>query len=167
MQNALTELNPHTSKQSNTRGEVASLKIVDFGVGDLILAFPAKNVYRVLKTPTYGGGSNSVGIAQIGEQRISILDLHRRLFQSSITSQGEGHYLVVAKNKAGELYGIPTTAVPALRVIPSASIQVLPDSYRHINILGMASHYCHISGTGEQSITIFLLDIDRLLTSDW
>ena len=166
MQNALTELKNHTSQQSNTRGEAASLKIVVFQVGNLNLAFPAKNVYRVLKTPTYGGGSNSVGIVHIGEQGISVLDLHRRLFQSSITNQ-EGYHLVVAENKAGELYGIPTTVVPALRVLPLASIQVLPDSYRHTNILGMASHYCHISGTEEQSMTIFLLDIDRLLVSGW
>ena len=158
MQNALTK--------SNTRGAVASLKIVVFQVGTLNLALPAKNVYRVLKqTPVYNGGFNSVVIAHIGARGIAVVDLHRRLFQSSITSQvSQERYLVVAENKEGELYGMPTIAVPALKVVPVSSVQVLPDSYRHTNILGMANHYCHVS-EAEQSVTIFLLDIDQLLAN--
>ena len=164
MQNALTKSKPYTSQQSNTRREAASLKIIVFQVGDLNLAMPAKNVYRVLKTPAYGGRLNSVGIVHVGDRVISVLDLYWRLFQSSITNQGSQKlHLVVAENKEGELYGIPTTAVPALIRVPLDSMQVLPDSYRHTNILEMATHYCHVSGTEEQSMTIFLLDIERLM----
>lgn len=166
MQNAPTESKSYNFKRSNTRGTAASLKIVVFQVGSLNLALPATNVYRVLKqTPVYGGGFNSVGIAHVGDRGITVVDLHRRLFQSSITNQiSQECYLVVAEDKEGELYGMPTTAVPALKVVPVSNIQVLPDSYRYTNILGMANRYCHISEV-EQSVTIFLLDIDQLMAN--
>jgi len=153
----------NTQLHSQTRRGVDFLKAVVFQMGSLNLALPAKDVYRVLKqTPVYSSGLNNLGMVQVGDRQATVVDLHRRLFQSSITSQSsQGSHIVVVKTKEGELYGIPVAAVPVLMDIALASIQVLPQSYRHTNILEMASHYCHVS-VAEQSKTVFLLNPEQL-----
>lgn len=161
MSNTLTK----SKLQSNNRDAVEFLKVVVFKMGNLNLALHIENVYRVSnETPVYSSGVNSVGIAHVGDRGVTVVDLHRRLFQSSITNQASGRrYLIIAQNKDGELYGIPVAVVPALLKIALSSIRPIPESYRHANMLGVASHYCHISQDVEESQTIFLLDIEQLL----
>lgn len=151
-------------KQSNTRNAVASLKVVVFEMGSLKLALRIDTIYKVLnQAQVYGIGLNGLGIAHVGDREVTVVDLHRQLFQSSIINEAsKKSYLLVVQNSAGELYGIPVAVVPALIEIPLSSIQVLPQSYRHANILGMATHFCYISQE-EAPLTIFMLDVDKLL----
>lgn len=163
MENTLIQ-SKSSFKQFNTRDAVASLKVLVFSIGNLKLALRIENVYKVLnQTPVYGTGLNGVGIAHVGDREVTVVDLHRRLFQSSITNEAsKAGYLIIAQNTPGELYGIPVAVVPALMEIPLSSIRVLPESYRHANILGFASHVAVIPQV-EASLTIFLLDIEQLL----
>ncbi len=151
-------------KQSNTRDAVASLKVVVFAMGNLNLALRIENVYKVLnQTAVYGTGSNGLGIAHIDDREVIVVDLYRRLFEFSVINEASKKgYLIIAQNTKGELYGIPVAVVPALMEVPLSSIRVLPESYRHADILGFANHVCHITQE-EQPLTIFLLDVEQLL----
>lgn len=164
MTNTLVNVKSHTFKHSNTHNAVASLKVVVFGIGNLNFALHIKTVYKVLnQTPVYSSGLNNVGIAHVGDYEVIVVDLHRWLFQSSITNeQSKAGYLIIAQNTQGELYGIPVVGVPALREIPLSSIRVLPESYRNADILGIASHVAVIPQV-EVPLTIFLLDVEQLL----
>lgn len=144
-------------KQSKTRDAVASLKLVVFEMGSLKLALRIETVYKVLnQAPVYGSGLTGVKIARIGDRDITVVELHRRFFAP------RGNYLIVVKNSIGELYGIPVVAVPVLIVVPLSSIQVLSESYRHTNLLEIATHVCHIP-QAETPLTIFLMDVEQLL----
>lgn len=151
-------------KQINTRDAVASLKVLVFAIGNLKLALHIKNVYKVLnQTPVYGSGLNGVGIAHVGDREVTVVDLNQRLFQCSITNlASNAGYLIIFQNTQGELYGIPVAVVPALMAVPMSSIRVLPESYRHADILGFASHVAVIPQV-EAPLTIFLLDVEQLL----
>jgi len=164
MKNSLVHLKSHSYKHLNARQTVASLKAIVFALGNLSLALRIEDVYKVLgQTPVYGSGLNSVGIAHVGDREVTVVDLNRQLAQSSITNgAAQASYLVVAQNTAGDLYGIPVAVVPALKQLPLANIRILPESYRHIDILGIASHVCQIP-EAEVPLTIFLLDVDRIL----
>jgi purine-binding chemotaxis protein CheW len=145
--------------QSNTRNAVASLKLVVFEMGNLNLALRIETVYKVLNhVPVYGTGINGVRIAHVGDRSVTVVELHRRFFAP------KGSYLILVQNSFGELYGIPVVSVPVLREVPLSSIQVLPESYLHADLLGIATHVCHIP-QAEESLTIFLLDVEQLLPS--
>ena len=162
--NTLIASKSHKLKHSNPRNAVASIKALVFEMGNINLALRIETVYKVLnQTPVYGRGNNGLGIAPVGDREITVVDLHQRLFQSRIKN-AESHkgYLIITQNRNGEFYGIPVAVVPALMEIPLSRIQVLPESYRDANILGMASHFCHIP-KGEASVMIFLLDVEQLL----
>lgn len=163
MKNTLVKSNS-SLKQSTTGGAQATIKVVVFAISNLNLAFRIENVYKVLnQAPVYGLGLNGVGIAHLGDREVTVVDLHRQLFQSSIITQAsKKSYLIVAQNSEGNLYGTPVAVVPALMEIPLSSIQVLPESYRQADILGCASHFCHIPQV-EAPLTIFLLDVDQLV----
>lgn len=151
-------------KHFNTSDAVALIKMVVFGMGNLNLALRIEDVYKVIHlTHIYGGAVNGVGITHVGDREVIVVDLHRRLFPYSITNAAsKGGYLIIAQNREGKLYGIPVAVVPALMEIPLSSIQVLPDAYRDADLLGFASHFCHIPQV-ETPLTIFLLNVEQLL----
>jgi len=164
MKNTLINSKFHSLKHSNNKDALASLKVVVFEMGNLNLALRIETVYKILnQSPVYGSGLNGLGIAHVDEREVTVVDLHRRLFQSRVINEAfKKGYLIIVQNMGGELYGIPVAAVPVLREVPLSKIQVLPDSYRQANLLGIASHFCHIS-QAEASLIIFLLDVDKLL----
>ncbi len=163
MKNTLVHSKSHGLKRSNNRETVASLKVIVFEIGHLRLALRIENVYKVLRqTPVYGSGLNHVGIAHLGDREVTVVDLNRQLSYSITNGAAQASYLVVAQSTGGELFGIPVAVVPALKAVPLANIRVLPESYRHTDMLGIASHVCQISEK-EATLTIFLLDVDRLL----
>ena len=156
MKNTLTS-SPPSLKQSKTRDAVASLKVIVFEMGSLKLALRIETVYKVLnQIPVYGSGINGATIARVGDRDVTVVELHRRFFAP------RGNYLTIVQNSKGELYGIPVVAVPVLMAVPLSSIQVLSESYRHSDLLEIATHVCHIPQE-ETPLTIFLLDVEQLL----
>lgn len=165
MINTLINRPDNVKQLSVSRGNTA-FKVIYFRVGTLNLGLRIESVYKVLnQTQVHGSGINSVGIAHMGDRELIVVDLQQQLFQSSIinSSQKRG-YLVVAQDAAGEFYGIPVATAPALMEVPLASLRVLPESYRHADTLGIASHVAVIPQP-ETPLTLFLLDVDRLLTT--
>ncbi|MES1021824.1 chemotaxis protein CheW [Gloeocapsa sp. BRSZ] len=159
MKNAFINSRLYSLKHSHSQSTVKSQKIVVFSMGNIHLALPSDAVYKVTnQMPVYGTGFNGVGLAHLGDRQITIVELHRRFFTA------KGKYLIIAENKAGELYGIPVASVPTLMDVPLSRIQVLPDSYRHADLLAIATHVCHIP-QADTLLTVFLLDVDQLLPS--
>lgn len=158
MKNALVKSKLHSLKHSRSQDAIESQKVIVFGMGNVNLAVPIDTVYKVVKQiPVYGNELSGVGITHIGDREVTVVELHRRFFAP------KGNYLIIAKNKAGELYGIPITQVPTLMEIPQSSLRALPESYRHVDIFGFATHVAVISEV-EPPMTIFLLDVDQLLS---
>jgi len=167
MTNTLINPNPDASlnrRQLHRTNGSALLKVIVFNVGSLSCGLRIESIYKVLKqTQVYGSGLNSIGIAHMGERELVVVDLEQRLFQSSILNGSEQRgYLIVAQT-VGEFFGIPVAAAPTLMEVPLATIRVLPESYRQADTLGIASHVAVIP-QAETSMTLFLLDVDRLLT---
>lgn len=165
MKNALLKSKAGSVQQSQSRDSAASVKMIVFTIGNFDLALPVEIVHKVLnQIPVYGSGLNGVGIAHIGDSEVTVIDLHRQLFQSSIINEaGQKGYLLVIHTKDGELYGIPVSSVPALMDLPIASIRVLPESYRSGDILGIATHVCYLPKE-EPPLTIFLVNPEQMLT---
>lgn len=166
MKNTLVKTKANGSRQTNKQEAVNSLKVIMFEMGDIKLALPIHNIAKVLpKTTVHGSGFHGVGIAHVGDREVTVVDLHKRLFQSSsINDASKNSYLMIVKDRQSELYAIPVGSVPTLMEIALSCIRVLPDSYRNADIFGFATHVAVIPAM-ETPITIFLLDVDQLLAN--
>lgn len=149
---------------SKARKTTPSLKLIVFSMGGLNLALQIESVYKVVNhTPVYSSGSNYIGVTHLADTEVTVVDLHKRFFKSSLLSNSEREgYLVIVKNTVGELYGIPVANTPTLVEVPLTMIRVVPESYRRADTLEVASHVAVIP-QAEATLTIFLLDVDLLL----
>lgn len=164
MKNTLLKSKAASLQQDSRSDRVATVKMIVFTVGNFDLALPIEIVHKVLnQLPVYGSGLNGVGVAHVGEFEVTVIDLHRQLFQSSIINEtSQKGYLLIFHTKSGDLYGIPVASVPVLVDLPLASIRVLPDSYRSGDILQMATHVCYLPDE-EPPLTIFLVNPEQML----
>jgi chemotaxis signal transduction protein len=143
----------------------ALLKFLLFQVGQLNLALSVDFVQKVINyTPVFGSGLSPIGIAHIGEQEITVIDLHKRLFRTSqkIVSERKG-YLILSFAQTGETLALWTAQAPTLIDVPLSQIRTLPESYRRADTLDAASHVILIPD-GEETMTVFVLDVDRLVS---
>lgn len=153
-------------KQSNNTNTVEAMRIIVFTIGNVKLALPIEAVVKVVnQAAVYGNSLEGVGIAQVGDREVTVIDMQQQLFRSSLLNEAsQARYLIVVQNTEGELFGIPVALVPTLMQVPFSSIRVLPNSYRHAEILRSATHVCHVPQE-ETPLTIFLLDVNQLLLS--
>ncbi len=165
MTNTLINSSLGTFKQMSTPSAGASLKVIVFGVGRLNLGLRIDVVHKVLNlTQVHGSGLSGVGVAHMEDLELIVVDLQQRLFQSSILEERKHGYLIVTQNNLGEFYGIPVVVAPTLMEVPLVTIRVLPESYRHADTLGIASHVAVVP-QAETSLTLFLLDVEQLLAT--
>ncbi len=164
MDNLLTNLQSGDTSLSKAGQAAPVLKLVVFAMGGLQLALRIESVYKVVNhSPVYSSGLNHVGITHLGNQEVTVVDLHRRFFKADQTSESSpGNYLVIVKNTTGEFYGIPVADTPILIEVPLSMIRILPESYRRADTLEVASHVAVIPQEGTP-LTVFLLDVDLLL----
>jgi chemotaxis signal transduction protein len=135
-----------------------------FSVGKLNLALPVDIVKKIINyTTVYSSGLNHMGVAQIDDREVTIVDLHKRLFDVSQQSLSQKRvYIIVARNSLGESFGILVGAAPTLQDVPMSQIRALPASYRQADTLEIASHVTVITQKNE-SMTVFLLDPDSVI----
>lgn len=164
MNNLIVNLKSTDTDLSEARKTIPSLKFIVFGMGELNLALRIESVHKVVNhAPVYSSGSNHIGVTHLADTEVTVVDLHKRFFKSSLLDNSEQKgYLVIVKNTVGELYGIPVVETPTLIEVPSTMIRVLPESYRRADTLEVASHVAVIP-QAEATLTIFLLDVDLLL----
>jgi len=139
------------------------LQLIVFSIGHLNLALRIESVYKVSNhTPISGSGVGTVGVTHVDDIEVTVIDLYRRFFQSNPSEYSTGGYLVLVQNTTGEVYGIPVAETPVLMEVPLSLIRLLPQSYRYADTLDVASHVAVIPQDAA-SLTIFLLDVERLL----
>jgi purine-binding chemotaxis protein CheW len=140
------------------------LKLLIFQVGKLYVALSVDFVKKIVKgAEIYSSGTTEVGMTQINDQNITVIDLHRRLFKQSQTlEQMTEPFLILAKNTIDEVFGILVGETPTLIDVSLSQIRVLPDSYRRSDTLEIATHVTKIQ-QNEQMLTVFILDVDKLV----
>lgn len=152
------------SKESSQSAESKSLKLVIFSVGTLYVALHIDSVQKVINYSTiFSSGLNHFGLVNIGDQEITVIDLHKKLFYTpQIENLSTKKYLILAKNTRNELFGIIINETPTLLDILLSDIRILPPSYRQADTLAIASHVTVIPQEKEE-LTVFILDPDELL----
>ncbi len=165
MTSLLSRIQP-SSGSANPASETGELiKFVVFALGSLSLALPMKAISRVVNMPqVHSSGLRAVGVTTVGQMELTIVDLHRQLFQTSApTSDEKPGYLVILPTPSGEPVGIPIAETPLLMDVPTSAIRVLPAAYRQADTLSIASHIARIpTETGELQ-SIFLLDVQAVM----
>ena len=155
--------NPNSVKISDNNNSL--IKLLIFKVGKLTLALPILQVQKVVRhNAVYGSGLSYVNLTHLGEQEVAVINLHQKLFKTSQTeaSQATG-YFIISKNVTGEPLGIMVAEAPSISDVPLGQIRLIPDSYRQADTLEIASHVAVIPQENETSLTIFILDLHRLI----
>lgn len=153
---------------SNLTHNTKSLsKFLLFQVGKLSLALSVDQIQKVINyTPIFGSGLGAFGVAHIGDQQITVIDLHKQFFKTSQTMiLGQKGYLILSKSNMGETFALWVAQTPTLIDVSLSQIRALPESYRRGDTLGAASHVVLIANQTE-TMTVFILDIYRLVSRD-
>lgn len=138
--------NTVSNKWTETAKKVeATIELIVFNVGDVSFGIPMIKIDRILnETNLLRDFSLMAGI--------EILDLHHRLFGSSIDNPSA---MVVLKG--WNLAGIPIDTTPTLISVPRDRIRILLTKFRTNNPLGIASHVAIIA-IDDRELTIFILE---------
>ena len=150
-------LNPTSQPSTNT-----AIELLVFKIGKLTLALPILQVQKVVKRQeVHGSGLSHVNLAHLNDAEIAVVDLHQKLFGTS-HSEAEGYFIISKNTSTGEPLGIVVAQSPNLIKVSLDRIRQLPNSYRRADTLEIASHVTVIP-QGEQTATIFILDLERLI----
>lgn len=141
------------------------LKLVIFTIGKLTLGLPIKQVQKVVKyNRVHGSGLSHVNLTHLEEQEVAVIDLHQKLFKVSLREQSRTNgYFIITKPVIGESLGIMVTEIPILLDVPLSQIRTLPESYRHADTLAIASHVGIIPQSDQTTITVFILDLEKVI----
>jgi purine-binding chemotaxis protein CheW len=161
MSNAIADSGLDISVQNQTL-----IKLLVFEIGKLTLALPILQVQKIVKqSEVHGSGLSHVNLTHLPEQEIAIVDLHQKLFGSSLptakSSEFSG-YFIISRNLTGEPLGIAVSQAPTLLDVPLEQIRQLPEAYRRADTLEIASHVAVIPQETTPR-TIFILDLTRLV----
>ncbi len=139
-------------------------KFLLFAVGKLNLALSVDLVVKVLPhTPTYGSGLSDMGLVNLEDRSLTVIDLHRRLLRiPQPPTHRNRQYFILLKNRSGEEFCLLVNDAPTLVDVLPSQVRKLPDSYRQNDSLSCASHVLLVEQKSEK-FTIFLLDPDLLL----
>ena len=162
MSNNTINLTQKSNKSTNTK---SLLKLLLFDIGMLTLGLPVEQVQKVIKhTTVHGSGLSYVNLAHLGQQEVAIIDLHRKLFKVTqpeiLNKQG---YFIITKSVISEPLGIMVAQAPSLIDVPLEQIRTIPNSYRSADTLEIASHVAVMPQSEDKSLTIFILDLKRLI----
>ena len=142
-----------------------TIKLLVFPIGNLNAALAIDNVQKIVNYSTVlGSGLNHYGLVNLGDQEVTVIDLHQKLFQTpQILTAEDKKYLLLAKNSVNETFGILIKQSPELYDVKLNIIRALPSSYRRADTLKIASHVCVMKQEEEEDKTIFILDPDELI----
>jgi chemotaxis signal transduction protein len=160
----MTNLTKSQSSSLTPKKNERSLKLLIFGMGNLNLALPIDYVKKVIHhIPIYSSGTNHFGVVHLEDREVTVIDLHRKIFKTRQAYKSiDKSYLILTRNTAQEQFGIVVDRTPSLIEVPVSQIRVLPESYRRSDTLEIASHITIIPEK-DNSLTVFLLDVDRLI----
>lgn len=142
------------------------IKLLVFNIGALTLALPILQVQKVIRhNQVHGSGLSHANLTHVGDQEITIVDLHQKLFKTSLSSPSStSGYFVISKEVTGEPLGIMVSESPSLIDVTTTQVRLIPESYRQADTLEIASHVAVIPQTETKAAqTIFILDLNRLV----
>lgn len=136
-----------------------SQKYIVFKISDCLMSLPMDNVLKVLNTPFNESGWDAMGLLQIGNYTIRIVDLHQQLNPDyDVDATHSQSFLVITNPIEGDLFGIVVDEPPNLIELNPDLIRKLPKYNRR---LPMVSHAA-ILQENEKKTTIFMLDLYEL-----
>jgi hypothetical protein len=113
------------------------------------------------QTPIHSTRRTLASIAHLPDQDLVILDLYRQFCQAAMP---EVAHVIVLRLPNQTLLGIPVQDPPLLADIAAAEIRILPDHYRRLDGLEIASHVARAE-TELGEVTVFMLDPALLAAS--
>lgn len=145
-------------------------KFIVFKVTDYLLALPIDDVLKVVNCSNLGNkGLLTMGVVQLGRHMVQVLNLQEKLGATLPHSSGSlaelpgnSPFLVITHGQNGQFCGIPVYEPPNLVELPLQMMRSLPPSDRHSGVFKMVSHVATLS---DNTTTIFLLDVKRLLNT--
>ena len=137
-------------------------KLIVFKIADYLLGLPISDVLKVVTCSlTDNRNLRTMGIVQLGQYMVKVLDFHQSLSSGDLTDlPGEQSFLVITRDGEGELCGILVDEPPNLMELPQQTLQSIPQSHHQSSLSQMVSHAAVVSAK-EGTITIFLLDMKR------
>jgi len=134
-------------------------KNIVFKISDCLISLPMDNVLKVLNTPSNESGWNAMGLLQIGDYTIRIVDLHQQLNPNYDTdSTNLQSFLVITNPIEGNLFGIIVDEPPNLIELNTDLIRKLPKYNRRLPMMSHAA----VLQENEKKTTIFMLDLFEL-----
>jgi chemotaxis signal transduction protein len=121
-----------------------TVELIVFDIGEVSFGISIDKIDRVINTNQLDEELN------IG-QNIEIIDLHHRLFGTSISIP-----TTMVIFRGDKMYGIAIDTTPTLTIVPLDRIRILPSEFRMNSPLDIASHIAMISTSTAES-TIFIL----------
>lgn len=147
-----------------------SCKYIIFKTADYLFALPSENILKVVATPPPSqGGMVSMGLVQLGQYSIRVLNLLALL--SLEAHDSEAHtaavqnppFLMVLKNTDETLWGIAVHEPPELMDIAGQTLNLVPPERRLFGTLQGVSHVgtCDL---GDRH-TLLILDLPALFAA--
>ena len=122
-----------------------TIKLIVFNLGEVSFGILMTKIDRVVNKTNLDRDFNF-------SAEIEILDLHHRLFGSSIVNP-----TTMVIFRGDKLLGIPIDTTPTLISVPLDQIRILPAEFRTNNPLGIASHIA-MTSIDDTELTIFILE---------
>jgi purine-binding chemotaxis protein CheW len=141
-------------------------KFIVFRIADYLLALPIYDVLKVVDCSLISSsGLRTMGVVQLGQHMIRVLDLERQFNSNGLSELTENRpFLVIIRGPQGELCGIAVDRPPNLVEFPLELIQSLPKSNYQSPAMELVSHAAVVS-LEKATTTIFLLDTQRFLNA--
>jgi chemotaxis signal transduction protein len=138
-------------------------RFIVFEAADHRFAIPLDQVLRVVSyVPETSRGLAQLGLFQIGQHMIKILDLQEWFSSGSQPQAKKTLFLIIIKSPQGELCGIPVETLPDSIELPLESINLLPQSNFEPKVFEIARYAAVISQEQIKTV-IFLLDVDQFM----
>ncbi|NJM96816.1 MAG: hypothetical protein HC800_06155 [Phormidesmis sp. RL_2_1] len=178
-----------TSKKARVETSAEFKKYITFKIAGYLFALPSNEIVKVVATPPPSqGGMVSMGLVQLAQYSIQILDLVQLLALnqssdvastpekiemsqaaaddsqrlSSAASAQNPPFLMVLQNAEQDLWGIAIEEPPDLMDIPDYALKPVPAEKRLTRALRWVSHVVTYDLGGDRH-TLLLLDLSVLL----
>jgi chemotaxis signal transduction protein len=141
-------------------------KVIMFNVARYWFALPIAVVLKVVNfPPEFRTTLNEVGLVDLGDRAIALLDLRPKVNSLDTTLRGErGRFLTIVQVSDKELCAIPVDRPPTLRDISLADVRSLPESAAIVPPLNLASHVA-VLNSEDPPLEVFLLDLQKISRS--
>ncbi|GAA6620965.1 hypothetical protein NUACC26_067830 [Scytonema sp. NUACC26] len=146
--------------------EINIEKFIVLKVADYLLALSINDVLKVINCSSFNSKRlTKMGLVQVGERTIRILDLHQQLNLDGLPQlSGDESFLVITRDSEDELCGILVHEPPDLVELPPETIRPLPKSDIYSKTTPDIVSHVSVLSYQETIKTIFLLNLKATIT---